>query len=67
MMSDQVSTEIGEPDRPLNGLKLLLVEDEALVAMELEDLIIRLDELAEVLLAIPPVAEGRAFLREEGR
>jgi DNA-binding LytR/AlgR family response regulator len=42
MMSDQVSSEIGEPDRPLNGLKLLLVEDEALVAMELEDLIIRL-------------------------
>jgi DNA-binding LytR/AlgR family response regulator len=42
MMSDQVSTEIGEPDRPLDGLKLLLVEDEALVAMELEDLIIRL-------------------------
>jgi DNA-binding LytR/AlgR family response regulator len=42
MMSDQVSTEIDEPNRPLHGLKLLLVEDEALVAMELEDLIISL-------------------------
>jgi CheY-like chemotaxis protein len=28
-----------EPSRPLTGLRLLLVEDEALIAMEMEDLI----------------------------
>jgi CheY-like chemotaxis protein len=37
MMSD--TAEFGEPTQPLAGLKLLLVEDETLVAMELEDLI----------------------------
>jgi CheY-like chemotaxis protein len=36
MMTDQIA---GEPNRPLLGMRLLLVEDEALVAMELEDMI----------------------------
>lgn len=35
-MIDQIADE---PDRPLLGVRLLLVEDEALVAMELEDMI----------------------------
>src|ERR1700745_2519728 len=39
MMGDPIRAEFGEPNRPLTGLRLLLVEDEALVAMELEDLI----------------------------
>jgi DNA-binding response OmpR family regulator len=39
MMDDPIRDEFGEPNRPLAGLRLLLVEDEALVAMELEDLI----------------------------
>ena len=38
-MGDQITVEFGEPNRPLAGLRLLLVEDEALVAMELEELI----------------------------
>jgi CheY-like chemotaxis protein len=36
MMSSQIAAEFGDP---LAGLRLLLVEDEALVAMELEELI----------------------------
>src|ERR1700750_1912912 len=39
MMDDPIRAEFGEPNRPLAGLRLLLVEDEGLVAMELEDLI----------------------------
>lgn len=38
-MSDQITAEFGEPNRPLTGQRLLLVEDEAIVAMELEELI----------------------------
>jgi hypothetical protein len=37
MMSDLIKAEFGEPSQPLAGLRLLLVEDEALVAMELEE------------------------------
>jgi FixJ family two-component response regulator len=36
MMSNQITASFGEP---LAGLRLLLVEDDALVAMELEELI----------------------------
>jgi hypothetical protein len=39
MMGDQITAEFGEPNRPLAGLRLLLVEDQALVAMGLEELI----------------------------
>jgi CheY-like chemotaxis protein len=39
MVSDQIRTKSGEPYRPLADRRLLLVEDEALVAMELEELI----------------------------
>jgi CheY-like chemotaxis protein len=39
MMSHQITAEFCEPNQPLAGMRLLLVEDEALVAMELEDLI----------------------------
>jgi DNA-binding LytR/AlgR family response regulator len=39
MMSDQITAGFCEPNQPLAGRRLLLVEDEALLAMELEDLI----------------------------
>ena len=39
MMDNRTGAEFGEPTPPLAGLRLLLVEDEALIAMELEDLI----------------------------
>ena len=39
MMGDPIRAELGEPNRPLTGLRLLVVEDEPVVAMELEDLI----------------------------
>ncbi|MBV8833563.1 MAG: response regulator [Hyphomicrobiales bacterium] len=38
-MSDRIRAEFCEPNQPLAGVRLLLVEDEALIAMELEDLI----------------------------
>jgi len=41
-MKDQIGAESGEPSRPLTGVRLLLVEDEALVALELEEMIIGL-------------------------
>jgi CheY-like chemotaxis protein len=38
-MVDQIAGEFCEPNQPLAGIRLLLVEDEAFVAMELEDII----------------------------
>ena len=62
MMSDPI-TEFGEPTQPLAGLRLLLVEDEALVAMELEDLISNLG--GEAVGPFGRVADALEALRRE--
>jgi len=38
-MKDQIGFEFDDPSQPLAGLRLLLVEDEALVAIELEEIV----------------------------
>lgn len=52
-----------EPSRPLAGVRLLLVEDEALIAMEMEDLISGLG--AEVIGPFGSLAEALAALAIE--
>jgi CheY-like chemotaxis protein len=63
MMSDQIKAEFGEPSQPLAGLRLLLVEDEALVAMELEELIGSLG--GETVGPFGRVADALEALRRE--
>jgi CheY-like chemotaxis protein len=62
-MKDQIGAESGEPSRPLTGVRLLLVEDEALVALELEDMIIGLG--AEVAGPFSRVADALDALQHE--
>jgi CheY-like chemotaxis protein len=62
-MSGQIATEFGESDQPLAGVRLLLVEDEALVAMELEDLINSLG--GEAVGPFGRVADALEALRRE--
>lgn len=62
-MGDQITVEFGEPNRPLAGLRLLLVEDEALVAMELEELISNLG--AEAVGPFGRVADALEVLGRE--
>ena len=50
-----------EPSRPLSGLRLLLVEDEALIALEMEELIGALG--AEVIGPFSRVTEALDALR----
>jgi CheY-like chemotaxis protein len=63
MMSDQITAEFSEPNQPLAGVRLLLVEDEALVAMELEDLISSLG--GEAVGPFGRVADALEALRRE--
>ena len=63
MMSDQITAEFGEPNQPLAGLRLLLVEDEALIAMELEELISSLG--GEAVGPFGRVADALEVLRRE--
>jgi CheY-like chemotaxis protein len=63
MMSHQITAEFCEPDQPLAGMRLLLVEDEALVAMELEDLISSLG--GEAVGPFGRVADALEALRRE--
>jgi CheY-like chemotaxis protein len=63
MMADQIRTELEVPDRPLAGRRLLIVEDEALVAMELEDLITSLG--GEVVAPFGRVADALNAVRRQ--
>jgi CheY-like chemotaxis protein len=63
MMSDQITADYCEPNQPLAGVRLLIVEDEALVAMELEDLICSLG--AEAVGPFGCVADALEALRRE--
>jgi DNA-binding NarL/FixJ family response regulator len=56
-------TEAQAPSRPLNGLRLLLVDDEPLVALELEELMRELG--AEVIGPFSRVAPALEALRRE--
>jgi CheY-like chemotaxis protein len=62
-VTDQIGAESGEPRRPLTGVRLLLVEDEALVALELEEMIIELG--AEVAGPFSRVADALDALQHE--
>jgi CheY-like chemotaxis protein len=62
-MSGQIATEYCGSDRPLAGVRLLLVEDEALVAMELEDLISSLG--GEAVGPFGRIADALEALRRE--
>jgi CheY-like chemotaxis protein len=63
VMSDQITAEFCEPNQPLAGVRLLLVEDEGLVAMELEDMIGSLG--GEVVGPFGRVADALEALRRE--
>ena len=62
-MSDQTTADFDGTNQPLAGLKLLLVEDEALVAMELEELISSLG--GEPVGPFGRVADALEALRRE--
>jgi CheY-like chemotaxis protein len=62
-MSDQITAKFSEPNQPLAKVRLLLVEDETLVAMELEDLISGLG--GEVVGPFGSVADALEVLRRE--
>jgi CRP-like cAMP-binding protein len=62
-MKDRIGAEFGDPSPPLTGLRLLLVEDEALVALELEEMIIGLG--AEVAGPFSRVADAFDALQHE--
>jgi DNA-binding response OmpR family regulator len=62
-MSARIEGETDDPSRPLTGLRLLLVEDEALIAMQLEELIGGLG--AEVIGPFGRVRDALDALRRE--
>jgi CheY-like chemotaxis protein len=62
-MKDQIRADSGEPSRPLTGVRLLLVEDEALVALELEEMIVGLG--ADVVGPFSRVADALDALQHE--
>ena len=61
-MDIQVTDVLSEDDEGLRGARVLLVEDEALVAMLLEDMLS--DHGCEIVATAPRVAEALAYVRD---
>ncbi|HEY7387238.1 MAG TPA: hypothetical protein VH640_01935 [Bryobacteraceae bacterium] len=62
-MNELIKRDVDEPSRPLIGVRLLLVEDDLLVSMELEEIISKLG--AQVIGPFSRVSDALDALRRE--
>jgi DNA-binding response OmpR family regulator len=62
-VNELIERDVDEPGRPLIGVRLLLVEDDLLVAMELEEIMSRLG--AQVIGPFSCIADALDALRRE--